>query len=281
MPRTTRRGAQNVIVTGAFDKFGSREVRFLEEVAKLGPVHVALWSDAVVRAEKGENPRFPFKERRYLLEAIRFVNHVLPVRRPSPANIPPECDGLTPAIWAVDEKDVPALTDSLSGNRGLIVRIVRPPALRRRQTVLRTPKAEEFANKRALVTGCFDWLHSGHIRFFEETAAYGDLYVGVGSDDNLRRLKGRRHPLFPQDERRYMVEAVRHVRHAFIPSGSGWVDAEPEIAVLQPDIYIVNEDGDRPEKRAFCRKKNIEYLVLKRRPKKGLPSRHGTILRGF
>ena len=30
---------------------------------------------------------------------------------------------------------------------------------------------------KVFVSGCFDVLHSGHIRIFEEAAQYGDLYV--------------------------------------------------------------------------------------------------------
>jgi glycerol-3-phosphate cytidylyltransferase-like family protein len=87
--------------------------------------------------------------------------------------------------------------------------------------------------------------------------------------------------MFSQDERRYMVQSVRFVRQALISSGHGWMDAEPEIAVLKPDIYAVNEDGDVPEKRAFCKVHGIEYVVLKRIPKAGLPKRQSTTLRGF
>ena len=57
----------------------------------------------------------------------------------------------------------------------------------------------------------------------------GDLYVAVGNDANVRHLKGEGHPLQPQEERRYMVRRVRYVTQALITSGSGWMDAEPEI----------------------------------------------------
>ena len=60
-----------------------------------------------------------------------------------------------------------------------------------------------------------------------------------------------------------------------------FVDAEPEIAKIHPAIYAVNEDGDKPEKRAFCQEHDLEYLVLKRTPKEGLPTRTSTHLRGF
>jgi hypothetical protein len=61
----------------------------------------------------------------------------------------------------------------------------------------------------------------------------------------------------------------------------GWMDAEPEIARIEPDLYVVNEDGDKPEKREFCQKRGIEYVVLKRIPKEGLARRSSTDLRGF
>ncbi len=109
----------------------------------------------------------------------------------------------------------------------------------------------------------------------------GDLYVAVGNDASVSLLKGEGHPLFPQAQRRYMVGAVRYVKHALITSGHGWMDAGPDIEYLKPDFYVVNEDGDRPEKRAFCQEHALQYVVLKRTPKEGLPRRESTALRGF
>jgi hypothetical protein len=45
--------------------------------------------------------------------------------------------------------------------------------------------------------------------------------------------------------------------------------------------FIVNEDGDKGGKRAYCQNLAIEYLVLKRIPAPGLPRRSSTVLRGF
>jgi hypothetical protein len=79
-----------------------------------------------------------------------------------------------------------------------------------------------------------------------------------------------------------MVQAVRYVTQAHLTSGWGWMDAEPEITqVIRPQLYAVNEDGDVPEKRAFCEQHGLEYVVLKRKPKEGLPRRESTRLRGF
>jgi cytidyltransferase-like protein len=135
--------------------------------------------------------------------------------------------------------------------------------------------------KKVIVTGCYDFFHSGHVRFFEEASELGDLSVVVGNDENVRLLKGAGHPLFTAAERRFNVGAVRYVKQALVSTGMGWMDAEPEIAWIKPDLYVVNEDGDKPEKRQFCRKQGIEYVVLKRLPKEGLTRRTSTDLRGF
>jgi len=135
--------------------------------------------------------------------------------------------------------------------------------------------------KKVIVTGCYDWFHSGHVRFFEEVSAHGDLYVVVGHDANIRLLKGEGHPLVPQEERRYVCGSIKHVKQALISTGAGWLDADPEIQRLKPDTYAVNEDGDKGGKREYCEKLGIEYLVLKRTPAPGLPKRTSTDLRGF
>ena len=132
-----------------------------------------------------------------------------------------------------------------------------------------------------VVTGCYDWLHSGHVCFFEEVSRYGELYVIVGHDANIRLLKGEGHPLLPQEERRYMVGSIKYVKDALISSGDGWLDADPEIRKLNPEVYAVNEDGDVGGKRDYCAALGIEYLVLKRTPAPGLPKRTSTDLRGF
>ena len=36
------------------------------------------------------------------------------------------------------------------------------------------------------------------------------------------------------------------------------MDAEPEIAWLKPEIYVVNDDGDKPKKRAYCKAHGLE-----------------------
>jgi len=62
-------------------------------------------------------------------------------------------------------------------------------------------------NKKFFVTECFDLLHSGHVAFLKEAAQYGDLYVCIGTDENVKNLKGR-YPVNNQHERWYMLDAL-------------------------------------------------------------------------
>ena len=57
----------------------------------------------------------------------------------------------------------------------------------------------------------------------------------------------------------YLVGSVKFVKQTLISSGSGWLDADPEIRQIRPDFYVVNEDGDKVGKREYCRKLGIEY----------------------
>ena len=244
-------------------------------------MHVALWSDESVQALEGKPPRFPEQERAYLLGSLRFVDRVTLIRGSIEPDTLPDLGAVKPDLWIVEqEQDSTGQASMRCGTWGSV------PGRNKcgisgisRASVLAADLRP--ARKRVIVTGCYDWFHSGHVRFFEEASALGDLYVVVGHDVNIALLKGAGHPLLPQDERLYMVHSVCYVHQALISTGHGWLDAEPEIALVKPHFYVVNEDGDKPEKRAFCGEHGIEYVVLKRIPKAGLPRRESTDLRGF
>jgi cytidyltransferase-like protein len=283
---------KQVVVTGAFDDLRSGQIRFLEEAARLGEVTALLWADDVVRQFEGKGPRFPEAERAYFLKAIRFVRQVVMVQKAESRKQKVEFEtslvvaaaekaGVKPDLVVVNEVQDSAGNRAACQARGIDCRVLRDEDLRGFPERPPDPPASASGRKRVVVTGCYDWVHSGHVRFFEEVSAYGELYVILGHDANIRLLKGAGHPLFPQEERRYVVASIRYVTQALITTGSGWLDADPEIRRLKPDIYAVNEDGDKGGKREYCAKLGIEYLVLKRVPAPGLLQRTSTDLRGF
>ena len=128
---------------------------------------------------------------------------------------------------------------------------------------------------KVFVSGCFDLLHSGHVKFLSEAAKLGDLYVSIGSDKTVFDLK-RRKTLCPENERLYMVQALRCVKEAFIASGSGYLDFLPELERIKPDIFVVNSDGHSTDKENYMKTHGIRYVVLERLPEQGLPTRSTT-----
>jgi cytidyltransferase-like protein len=267
----------SVIVCGAFDDIRSIDVRFLEEAAKLGHVHVWLLPDEAVKLATGRPPKFPLEERTYFVQAIRFV-HRVEIRGTGSLRIPEGVE--KPNMWAIREADAAVDKQKFCRDNGIPCHIIPDSQL----SGFPEPEVDVGSasdRKKVLVTGCYDWLHTGHVRFFEEVSEYGDVYAVVGHDANIKLLKGDGHPQFSQHERRYMVGAIRYIKRALVSTGDGWLDAEPEIRHIRPDIYAVNDDGDRPEKKELCEKNGIEYLVLNRLPKPGLPRRQSTVLRGF
>lgn len=132
--------------------------------------------------------------------------------------------------------------------------------------------------KKVMVSGCFDLLHSGHVAFFKEAAAYGDLYVALGSDKTVFELKGRA-PINTEEERLFMVKAVNYVTDAVVSRGSGLLDFVEEFEQISPDVFVVNEDGHTPAKQKLCQDHGVEYVVLTREPHDGLQPRSTTTLR--
>ena len=132
--------------------------------------------------------------------------------------------------------------------------------------------------KKVFVSGCYDLLHSGHIEFFKQAAAYGDLYVGIGSDKTIEAYKGHK-TLYPEQERLFMVKAIRYVKEAYINAGSGVMDFLPTLDIVHPDILVVNAEGGNDDKRRLCEERGMEYIVLERKPAEGLEARSSSGLK--
>ena len=268
---------KQVVVSGGFDDIKSRDLRFLEEASKLGELSVLLWPDATLQKLSGKAPKFPLAERNYFLNAVRSVSRVVEADGAASFDALPK--NLQADIWVDCEPTANSVREKLAGENRIAYRVFQADELNGFPEPPPLPSVP--GRKKIVATGCYDWFHSGHVRFCEEVSAHGDLYVIVGHDANIRLLKGEGHPQLPQDERRYVVGSIKFVKQALISSGDGWLDADPEIKKLQPDIYAVNEDGDKGGKREYCQRLGIEYLVLQRTPAPGLPKRSSTGLRGF
>ena len=117
-----------------------------------------------------------------------------------------------------------------------------------------------------VVTGVFDLLHIGHLRFLEAARALGDtLAVGVEDDERVRRWKGAGRPIQAQEDRCALLAALRVVDRVFVIAGER-VDPEYYVELLRPlDVRYLAVTADDPfleAKRAALQKIGIELRVV-------------------
>jgi len=90
-------GQPVVLTNGCFDLLHTGHVYFLSEAAKLGPLFIALNTDASVQALKGPTrPVQSVAERAYLLSQLRFVHALITFDTP---RLTAEITALQPDIY--------------------------------------------------------------------------------------------------------------------------------------------------------------------------------------
>jgi rfaE bifunctional protein nucleotidyltransferase chain/domain len=109
------------------------------------------------------------------------------------------------------------------------------------QSVTETVKQLQASGKKVVFTnGCFDILHPGHIDFLRRAKALGDsLVVAINSDDSVRRIKGLNRPVFNENERAELLEALEMVDLVTL-----FVEETPLEIILKirPDILVKGAD---------------------------------------
>jgi cytidyltransferase-like protein len=269
--------SKTVITAGPYDEVKGRQVRYLYEVAKYGEVTLLLFSDELIKECTGSDPKFPYAERHYYVASLRHVSKVVAVDNVSQLDDFAALVGKKVDMCCAMEACVCDSAQKRCDDQGVELNLISDVELKGYPEI----PADETKNSgvKAIVTGCFDWFHTGHVRFLEEASEHGDLYACIGNDKNIELLKGSGRPIFKQDERRFICSSIKFVKQCLVTTGSGYLDAKPEIERIKPDKYVVNEDGSKDEKAEYCKHKGSEYVVLKREPKQGLTRRSSTDLR--
>jgi rfaE bifunctional protein nucleotidyltransferase chain/domain len=125
----------------------------------------------------------------------------------------------------------------------------------------------EYASKGkklVLTNGCFDLLHTGHVRYLEQARACGDaLIVAVNSDASVRELKGPERPLNAEADRAEVIAALRCVDHVTIFTGKRVTEV---IRSLRPALYVKGGDYTPetldPGERAALEEVGAEIRIL-------------------
>jgi cytidyltransferase-like protein len=111
-----------------------------------------------------------------------------------------------------------------------------------------------------LVGGVYDILHLGHLAALAEAKTHGDLLVVVvATDTTVETLKGRR-PVFPEEDRRALVESLKPVDAAILGYEDVGMGYEQVITEVKPDIIALGYDQDSVAR-------TVTELVQKRRLK--------------
>ena len=66
--------------------------------------------------------------------------------------------------------------------------------------------------KIVFTNGCFDIIHTGHVRYLNAARLQGDLLiVGLNSDRSVKSIKGEKRPIFGQGQRAEVLACLECV----------------------------------------------------------------------
>jgi rfaE bifunctional protein nucleotidyltransferase chain/domain len=95
--------------------------------------------------------------------------------------------------------------------------------------------------KLIFVNGCFDILHPGHIKMFEHARSLGTkLIVAIDSDEKVKQMKGDSRPINNQDDRKFILEAIRHIDEVIIFNSKD--ELQELVKTIKPAIMMVGSD---------------------------------------
>tara|TARA_B100001094_G_scaffold229247_1_gene223852 strand:+ start:3653 stop:4075 length:423 start_codon:yes stop_codon:yes gene_type:complete len=95
--------------------------------------------------------------------------------------------------------------------------------------------------KLIFVNGCFDILHPGHIKMFEHARSLGTkLIVAIDSDEKVKQMKGDSRPINNQDDRKFILEAIRYIDEVIIFNSKD--ELQELVKTIKPAIMMVGSD---------------------------------------
>jgi len=96
--------------------------------------------------------------------------------------------------------------------------------------------------KIVFTNGCFDIVHAGHVDYLEKAKSLGDiLVVGMNSDSSVRRIKGEKRPVVPQELRAKVLSSLKPVDYVVIFEEDTPLEL---IKAVKPDVLVKGGDWD-------------------------------------
>ncbi len=94
--------------------------------------------------------------------------------------------------------------------------------------------------KVVFTNGVFDILHAGHVDYLAKAKKYGDvLILALNSDASVKRIKGNKKPIVPQNERAFILSNLKSVDYVTV-----FEEDTPQeiIDILVPDVLVKGAD---------------------------------------
>ncbi len=114
------------------------------------------------------------------------------------------------------------------------------PILDRNRLIARVAIERRDGKKIVLANGCFDLFHVGHLRYLAGAKELGEfLIVGINSDEQVRKLKGKNRPVTSESERAEIIAALKSVDCVSIFTEP---TVEELIRAIRPDFHAKGTD---------------------------------------
>jgi len=106
-------------------------------------------------------------------------------------------------------------------------------------------KLQQFSADIVMTSGCFDILHSGHIKILNEAASLGPLLVCLSSDAQIERLKGNGRPVNTLKDRLAVLKSLSCVTWVLVYDETN--DELEEtldrlINIVRPAVWVKGSD---------------------------------------
>jgi len=101
-------------------------------------------------------------------------------------------------------------------------------------------KAKKLGKRIVFTNGCFDLIHKGHIKLLKNAKKQGDILIlGLNSDNSVRKLKGKKKPIYSQKERARILSHFSYVDYIII-----FNELTPRklIKNIVPDVLVKGKD---------------------------------------
>jgi len=124
-------------------------------------------------------------------------------------------------------------------------------------TKILTIKSRHKHDKITFTNGCFDILHSAHIKLLQFAKSCGDiLVVGLNSDESIKKLKGDSRPINLIDERSSILSLFDFIDYIIVFNDDTPLNI---IKTLQPNIIVKGSDY---KKENVVGKEYVDEIVL-------------------